>query len=91
MRDVGRVLFGLRNAHDVDEAIQKSLLLAEVVNAVNDTELDEVKRTMAHVWQSSMMGLLAVRLMPDYSAVAEAAIARLMSRPLCLSTYQTKC
>lgn len=83
MSDVGRLLFGLRNAHDVDEALQKSAQLASVINAANEAELDEMKRTLAHVWQNSVMGLLALSLTPDYSGAARLALARLTDSGPC--------
>lgn len=83
MSDVGRLLFGLRNAHDVDEALQKSAQLASVINAANEAELDEMKRMLAHVWQNTIMGLLALRLMPNYSEAARLAMARLTDSGPC--------
>jgi hypothetical protein len=80
MTEVGKVLFGQRSAQDVDEVIEKAKELAAVINAADAAELDDLRSRVAHVWQNSVMGLLALRLMPEHHAAAGSALKRLSNR-----------
>ena len=74
MSEVGKVLFGQRSAREVEEVIEKAKELAAVINAA---ELDDLRNKVAHVWQNSVMGLLALRLTSEHHEAAGTALKRL--------------
>jgi hypothetical protein len=80
MSEVGKVLFGQRSARVVDEAIEKAKELAAVINAADAAELDDLRNKVAHVWQNSVMGLLALRLTQEHHAAAGSALKRLSNK-----------
>jgi hypothetical protein len=62
------------------EDVDKSMALAAVINAANDTELKDLRKRIVHVWQNSVMGLLALSFIPDQSKAARAALGRLTDK-----------
>jgi hypothetical protein len=77
MSEIGKVLFGQRSARDVDEAIEKAKELAAVINAADAAELDDLRNKVAHVWQNSVTGLLALRFTLEHHEIAGKALKRL--------------
>ena len=82
MSDVGKVVFGLRCAHDVDDAIEKAKCLAAMINAADEIELHDLRKGITHVWQQAMLGLMALKLTPGSGELAGAAIKRLTAEDM---------
>jgi hypothetical protein len=64
------VVISRRLAETMEEAIVKAKIVAAVINAAEDADLANLRDDATHLWPQSMLGLVTLRLMPDYRDVA---------------------